>query len=93
MNIMEHMSLLTVGRSSGYMPRRGIAGSTGSLQYILLSHFVLNIFYYWIFLFIYISNVIPFTGFPSGNSLSHLPFPCFYEGAHPFISNPAHQQS
>jgi hypothetical protein len=26
---MEHMSLLHVGASSGYMPRRGIAGSSG----------------------------------------------------------------
>jgi hypothetical protein len=34
-------------------------------------------------LFIYISNVILFPGFPSGNPLSHPPFPCFYEGAHP----------
>ena len=32
-------------------------------------------------LFIYISNVIPFPDFPSGNLLSHLLFPCFYEGA------------
>jgi hypothetical protein len=30
MNIVEHVSLLPVGTSSGYMPRRGIAGSTGS---------------------------------------------------------------
>ena len=29
-NIVEHVSLLPVGISSGYMPRRGIAGSTGS---------------------------------------------------------------
>jgi hypothetical protein len=28
MNIVEHVSLLTVGTSSGYMPRRGIHGST-----------------------------------------------------------------
>jgi hypothetical protein len=27
MNIVEHVSLLQVGTSSGYMPRRGIAGS------------------------------------------------------------------
>jgi hypothetical protein len=26
MNIMEHVSFLLVGTSSGYMPRRGIAG-------------------------------------------------------------------
>ena len=30
MNIMEHASLLQVGTSSGYMPRKGIAGSSGS---------------------------------------------------------------
>jgi hypothetical protein len=30
MNIVEHMSFLPVGISSGYMPRRGIAGSSGS---------------------------------------------------------------
>jgi hypothetical protein len=30
MNIVEHVSLLPVGASSGYMPRRGIAGSSGS---------------------------------------------------------------
>jgi hypothetical protein len=30
MNIVEHVSLLQVGTSSMYMPRRGIAGSYGS---------------------------------------------------------------
>ena len=30
MNIVEHVSLLPVGTSSGYMPRRDIAGSSGS---------------------------------------------------------------
>ena len=30
MNIVEHVSSLGVGTSSGYMPRRGIAGSSGS---------------------------------------------------------------
>jgi hypothetical protein len=30
MNIVEHVSLLPVGASSGYMPRSGIAGSSGS---------------------------------------------------------------
>jgi hypothetical protein len=30
MNIVEHVSLLQVGTSSGYMLRRGIAGSSGS---------------------------------------------------------------
>ena len=30
MNIVEHVSLLHVGALSGYMPRSGITGSTGS---------------------------------------------------------------
>jgi hypothetical protein len=30
MNIVEHVSFLRVGASSGYMPRNGIAGSSGS---------------------------------------------------------------
>jgi hypothetical protein len=30
MNIVEHVSLLPVGTFSGYKPRRGIAGSSGS---------------------------------------------------------------
>ena len=30
MNIVEHVSLLHVGASSGYMPRSGIAVSSGS---------------------------------------------------------------
>jgi hypothetical protein len=30
MNIREHVSLLHFGASSGYMPRSGIAGSSGS---------------------------------------------------------------
>ena len=30
MNIVEHVSLLPLGTSSGYMPSRGISGSTGS---------------------------------------------------------------
>jgi hypothetical protein len=36
MNIVEHVSLLQVGTSSGYMPRRGIAGSAqpGDLAHI-----------------------------------------------------------
>jgi hypothetical protein len=29
MNIVEHVSLLHIGTSSGYMPRSGIAGSSG----------------------------------------------------------------
>ena len=33
MNIVEHVSFLPVGTSSGYMPRRGIAGSSGSTMF------------------------------------------------------------
>jgi hypothetical protein len=38
MNIVEHVSLLQVGASSGYMPRSGIAGSSGST----MSNFLRN---------------------------------------------------
>ena len=38
MNIVEHVSLLHVGAPSGYMPRSGIAGSTG----ITMSNFLRN---------------------------------------------------
>ena len=38
MNIVEHVSFLLVGISSGYMPRRGIAGSSGST----MSNFLRN---------------------------------------------------
>jgi hypothetical protein len=40
MNIVEHVSFLPVGISSGYMPRRGIAGSSGStiVLYPILDH-------------------------------------------------------
>jgi hypothetical protein len=41
MNIVEHVSFLPVGASSGYMPRRGIAGSS----YILLSIVILYTMY------------------------------------------------
>jgi len=36
MNIMEHVSFLYVGASFGYMPRSGIAGSSGSAMSIFL---------------------------------------------------------
>jgi hypothetical protein len=39
MNIVEHVSLLHVGASSGYMPRSGIAGSLDST----MSNFVRNL--------------------------------------------------
>jgi hypothetical protein len=38
MNIVEHVSLLQVGEYSGYMPRRGIAGCSGST----MSNFLRN---------------------------------------------------
>ena len=38
MNIVEHVSFLPVGTSSGYMPRRGIVGSSGST----ISNFLRN---------------------------------------------------
>ena len=38
MNIVEHVSFLPVGTSLGYMPRRGIAGSSGST----MSNFLRN---------------------------------------------------
>ena len=38
MNIVEHVSFLPVGTSSGYMPRRGTAGSSGST----MSNFLRN---------------------------------------------------
>jgi hypothetical protein len=31
-NIVEHVSLLLVGACSGYMPRNGIAGSSGTSE-------------------------------------------------------------
>jgi hypothetical protein len=36
MNIVEHVSLLQVGKSSGYMPRSGIAGSSSSTMFNFL---------------------------------------------------------
>jgi hypothetical protein len=38
MNIVKHMSLLYVGASSGYMPRSGIAGSSGTTMSKFLSN-------------------------------------------------------
>ena len=39
MNILQHLSLFQVGESSWYMPRSGIAGSSGSTMsnYFLLT--------------------------------------------------------
>jgi len=39
MNIVEHVSLLYVGASFGYMPRSGIGGSSGST----MSNFLRNL--------------------------------------------------
>ena len=39
MNIVEHVFLLPVGTSSGYMSRRGMAGSSGSI----MSNFLWNL--------------------------------------------------
>jgi hypothetical protein len=39
MNIVEHVSLLPVETSTGYMPRRGIAGSSDSI----MSNFLRNL--------------------------------------------------
>jgi hypothetical protein len=39
MNIVEHVFLLPVETSSGYMPRRGIAGSSGNI----MSNFLRNL--------------------------------------------------
>jgi hypothetical protein len=36
MNIMDHVYLLHAGASSGYMPRGGIAGSSGNIMSIFL---------------------------------------------------------
>jgi hypothetical protein len=44
MNIVEHVSFLPVGTSSGYMPRRGIAGSSGSTMYKGKMLFFLNLY-------------------------------------------------
>ena len=38
MNIVEHLFLLPVGTSSGYMPRRGISGPSGSIMSNFLSN-------------------------------------------------------
>jgi hypothetical protein len=45
MNIVEHVSFLPVGASSGYMPRRGIAGSSGSTMSNFLRNHQTNLVY------------------------------------------------
>ena len=49
MNIVEHVSLLDVGSSFGYMPRSGIAGSSDSTMsksfhflWLAFEHFIKN---------------------------------------------------
>jgi hypothetical protein len=37
MNIVEHVSFLPVGTSSGYMPRRGIVGFRNTFISLLMS--------------------------------------------------------
>jgi hypothetical protein len=45
MNIVEHVSLLHVGASSGYMPRSVIAGSSGNtMSNVLMNHGTNQIF-------------------------------------------------
>ena len=53
----------------------------------LCAHFFLVFFPLFLdIFFIYMSNVIPFPGLPSGNPLSHLSSPCLYEGTpHPLL--------
>jgi hypothetical protein len=43
MNIVEHVSFLPVGTSSGHMPRRGIAGSSSSTMSIFLRNCQTNV--------------------------------------------------
>jgi hypothetical protein len=44
MNIVEHVSFLPVGASSGYMPRKGIAGSYSPSLGSFISEFKLFVF-------------------------------------------------
>ena len=41
---MEHVSLFHVGASSGFMPRNGIAGSSGSTMSITSVSFTVSLF-------------------------------------------------
>jgi hypothetical protein len=51
----------------------------GKAWWLSIYLFILDIF------FIYISNVIPFSGLPSRSPLSHPFFPCLYEGTHSYL--------
>jgi hypothetical protein len=46
MNIVEHVSLLQVGTSSGYMPRRGIAGRSGTTVFFRVTDFLTSSLYF-----------------------------------------------
>ena len=46
MNIVEHVSLLSVGTSSGYMPRRGIAGCPSTEEWIQKMWYIYTMEYY-----------------------------------------------
>jgi hypothetical protein len=48
-NIVEHVSFLQVGASSGYMPRSSIAGTSGSKYYVQLSEEPPNCFPEWLY--------------------------------------------
>jgi hypothetical protein len=67
MNIVEHVFLLQVGASSGYMPRRDIAGSFGS---IMAKKF------YFLFKFKLLTDLLSFKGktlvFSTENSFTSL---------------------
>jgi hypothetical protein len=59
---------------------RTFGRADSALKHGTISPALSSFFFKLVILFICISNVIPFLGFPSANPLSH-PFPCFYEGA------------
>jgi hypothetical protein len=54
MNIVEHVSLLPVGTSSGYMPRRGSAGSADSTMSSFLSFFFFLVCFLFVCLFLFL---------------------------------------
>ena len=60
MNIVEHMSLLPAGESFGYMPRRGIAGSSGSGQQVFYCSICMLLIFHWIFSFFISQMLSPF---------------------------------
>jgi hypothetical protein len=78
----EGIRILNCIKHCRYMYLPYIRQHSGSLQFSQTSYEV-SISFYWIFYLFYISNVNPFTGFPSRNPLIPSLSPCFYEGAHP----------